>query len=130
MGDRVKSILSFQPAAKLWAQWFKHAAWTEGTSCNTVPISIIGQVVEITSGDISLLPDHSGDPMLFFIMARFLTQRCMCAPKVLVLAIDLLKTVILDASPANKPYLRKQKPVYAYALFFQTCTSFCLISGC
>lgn len=28
--------------------------------------------------------------------------------------LDLLKKLILDASPANRPYRRKQKPVYGY----------------
>lgn len=49
--------------------------------------ALIGQVEEITSGDMSTLPDHIGDPMFFAIMVSFLAERHTCAPKVLMLAI-------------------------------------------
>lgn len=104
-------------------QRFKQGAWPEGMSCSTVPITILKKISFLCTHRRScrshtrkyLSPTRSQwRYCVLFHHGMFPCREYMCPKGSNAGYLDFLKTLILDVSPANRPYLRKQKPVYAY----------------
>lgn len=115
---------NFLPTHKLWTQWFKQPPWSDGASWSTASISILEKISFLWTHRTSsrnhirrhLCPTRSQwrSPVLFYHGMFPHREMYMCPQGTIAGYLDLLKALILDASPANRPYLRKQKPVYAY----------------